>query len=69
MEPNISGAELDALKDSHGGHVDPKVATGGAAMAAATVIVFICGQFGLEIPGEVGAAIATLIGFAAGYLR
>ncbi len=50
-------------------HVDPKVATGGASMAAATVIVFAATQFGIEVPGEVGAALATLIGFAAGYLR
>ena len=69
MNDSISDAELEQLKDSHGGHLDPKVKTGGAAMAAATVTVFIAAQLGLEIPGEVGAAIATLIGSAAAYWR
>lgn len=69
MNDSISDAELQQLKDSHGGHLDPKVKAGGAAMAAATVIVFIAAQLGLEIPGEVGAAIATLIGFGASYRR
>jgi hypothetical protein len=33
----------------------------GAAGAASIVIVFIAAQLGVEIPGEVGAAIATLL--------
>lgn len=46
-----------------------KVAAGGVSMAVATIIVFIAAQFGLEIPGEVGSAIAALIGFVVAYVR
>jgi hypothetical protein len=47
----------------------PKVVAGGAAGAAATIIIFIAAQFGLDVSGEVGAAIATLIAFAGAYLK
>ena len=47
----------------------PKVVAGGAAGASAIVLVYVAGVCGLEVPGEVGAAVATLISFAAAYLK
>ena len=49
--------------------MNPKVQAGGAAGAASIVIVFIAGQLGLDVPGEVGAALATLIAVTAGWLK
>ena len=49
--------------------VNPKVQSAGIGGAVATVIIFGAQQLGLEIPGEVGAAIATIVAFAAGYLK
>lgn len=46
-----------------------KVAAGGIGGAAAVLIVWTAGELGVEMPAEVGAAIATLIGFAAAYLK
>lgn len=48
--------------------ISPKVSGGLAAGAAATLIVFTASQFGLLIPTGVEGALATLIGFIAGYL-
>jgi putative flippase GtrA len=45
-----------------------KVTVGGAAGAAATVIVWFLGEVGTDVPGEVGAAIATLLAFAGSFL-
>lgn len=47
----------------------PKVAAAGIGGAVATITVYIAAQFGVEIPGDVGAAIATVVAFAAAYLR
>ena len=47
----------------------PKVAAAGIGGSAAVLIVWIAGQFGVDMPAEVGAAIAALIGFAAGYFK
>lgn len=47
----------------------PKVAAGGAAGAAGILIVFIAGQLGLEVSGEVAAAITTLLSFTAAYFK
>lgn len=47
----------------------PKVAAAGAAGAATVLIVFIAGQFGLDIPDGVGEAITALIAFLAGYFK
>lgn len=49
--------------------MNPKVAAGGAAGAAVTVIVFVAGQLGLEVPPEVAAALVTLISTGAGYFK
>ena len=46
-----------------------KVQAAGAAGAASILIVFTAGELGLDIPPEAAAAIATLLSFAAGYLK
>lgn len=51
------------------GAPNAKVTAVGAAGAATTLIVFIASQFGLDIPAGAAAAIATLLSFAAGYLK
>ena len=48
---------------------DSKVAAGGIAGAIATVLVWTSGVAGLEMPAEVGAGFATLIIFAASYIK
>jgi len=48
---------------------DRKVAAAGVAGAATVLIVFILGQFGVEIPESVGAAITALLAFLAGYFK
>jgi hypothetical protein len=47
----------------------PKVAAAGIGGAVATIVVYIASQVGVEIPGDVGAAIATVVAFAAAYLK
>jgi hypothetical protein len=46
-----------------------KVSAAGAAGAVTILVVFIAGQFGLEVPPEAAAALTTLLAFAAGYAR
>lgn len=43
---------------------------GAAALggATATIATFILGQAGVDVTAEAGAALATLLSFAAGYL-
>ena len=48
---------------------DSKVAAGGIAGAIATVLVWTGAQLGIEVPAEVGAGFATLIIFAASYIK
>ena len=47
----------------------PKVAAAGIGGAVATLIVYVAGLAGVEVPGDVGAAIATVVAFAAAYLK
>jgi hypothetical protein len=47
--------------------ISPKVSGGLAAGAAATLVVFVAQQFGVEIPTGVEGALAVLIGAVAGY--
>jgi hypothetical protein len=47
----------------------PKVAAGGIGGAAAVLIVWAAGELGVSMPAEVGAAVATLIGFVAAYFK
>ena len=46
-----------------------KVAAAGAAGALAVLIVYLLGEFGVAVSEEAGAAIATLLAFAGGYLK
>lgn len=45
----------------------PKVAAGGITGAAALVIVYVAGLFGLDVPAEVAIAAVTVVSFVAGY--
>lgn len=45
----------------------PKVMAAAIGGALTSIIVWVVGQFDVFIPGDVGAAIATLIGFAFAY--
>ncbi|MDP9456959.1 MAG: hypothetical protein M3Q49_11630 [Actinomycetota bacterium] len=47
----------------------PKIAAAGIGGAIATILVWVVGLLGLEVPAEVAAAFATVISFAAGYLK
>jgi hypothetical protein len=47
----------------------PKVEAAGIAGAAATVLVFIAAQAGVDLTAEVAAAVTALLAFAAGYVR
>lgn len=49
--------------------ISPKVSTAAAAGAIVTIIVWLLGMLGVEVPGEVGAAAALLIMGGAGYLK
>lgn len=46
-----------------------KVTTAGLAGSAATIVIFIAAQLGVEIDGGTGAAIAAWLAFIAGYLK
>lgn len=45
-----------------------KVVAGGLAGAATTIILFLLNSVGVDIPGEVGAAITTVVGFVVSYI-
>jgi type III secretion system FlhB-like substrate exporter len=47
----------------------PKVAAAGSGGVAATVLITIAAQFGIDLPPEVAAGIVALVAFAAGYLK
>lgn len=49
--------------------VSPKVVAGGAAGAAALVLVWIAGVLGLEIPPEVAIAFTVLLSSGASWLK
>ena len=40
-----------------------QAAAGGVAMALAVVLAWTAGQFGLDVPGEITAAVAVIIGW------
>lgn len=46
-----------------------KVTAAAAAGALATLVVWIVGLAGLDVPAEVTAALTTVLVFLAGYLR
>ncbi len=45
----------------------PKVGASALAGALSVVLIYVVSLFGVEIPGGVGAAIATVFTFIAGY--
>lgn len=47
----------------------PKVGAAGIAGAISVLVIFVAQQFGVEVPGDVGAAIGTVVAFTAGYLK
>lgn len=48
----------------------PKVAAAGIGGALAVIVVWLIGATtAVDVPGEVGAAIATVCGFLSGYLK
>ena len=44
-----------------------KVGAGALAGALAIVLIWVISLFGVEVPGAVGAAIATIFGFITAY--
>ncbi|MFJ9558039.1 hypothetical protein ACIRPH_29900 [Nocardiopsis sp. NPDC101807] len=48
--------------------IETKVTASTAGAAAVTVIVFLAGLLGVEVPAEVAAAAVTLVAAAAGWL-
>lgn len=47
---------------------DRKVTSGALAGALAIILIWVISLFGLEVPGAVGAAIATVFGFITAYM-
>lgn len=47
---------------------EAKVTAAGVSAAAATLIIFIAGMFGLEVSAEVAAAAVTVVAFVAAYV-
>jgi len=47
---------------------DRKVTSGALAGAATVILVWVLSLFGVEVPGAVGAAIATVLGFVTAYM-
>jgi putative flippase GtrA len=45
-----------------------KVSVGGLGGAAGIIVTWILVTVGLDVPAEVGAAISTIMGFAAAYI-
>lgn len=50
--------------------VHPKVAAGGAiGTPLGVVLVWVLGQFGVEMPAEVAAALGTVVGAVVGWFK
>lgn len=47
----------------------PKVGAAGAGGSLAVVLVFVAKMFGMDMPAEVAAAVASLAAFVAGYVK
>lgn len=50
-------------------NLNPKTSAAAVAGAVTVLIVFLAAQFGMEIPGDVAAAITTVIAVVAAYLK
>ncbi len=46
-----------------------KVAAAGVGGAAALVLTYLLGLFGLDLPAEVASALTTLVAFGAAYVK
>lgn len=46
-----------------------KITAAGAAGALTTIVVWVAGLAGLDVPPEIAAALTTVLVFFAGYLR
>lgn len=44
-----------------------KVVAGGFASSIVVLLVWIAGEYGVEVPAEVASALTVLVGFAASY--
>ena len=60
-------ADYDAPERTIGVH--PKVQSAAWAGAVTVVLVFVAGQFGVDVPAEVAAAVTVLISTAAGFQK
>ena len=47
----------------------PKVTAGAAGGAVGIIVVWVLGQFGLDVPAEVGGAFSTVGAFAGSWLK
>lgn len=45
----------------------PKVVAGGIGSSIVVLLVWIAGEYGVQIPPEVASALTVLVGFAASY--
>ena len=50
-------------------NLNPKVGAAAIGAAATLVIVFVMGQFGVEVPADVASAMTLIVSVAAGYLK
>jgi len=47
----------------------PKVVAGGLAAAASVLLIWLLGEFGVDVPVEVGMSITALLSGLAAYLK
>jgi hypothetical protein len=50
-------------------NLNPKVTAAAIGAAATLVIVFVLGQFGVEVPADVASAVTLIVSVAAAYLK
>ena len=50
-------------------NLSPKVVAGTLAAAIVTIIIWVAGALGVEVPVEVAGALTTILVFVAGYLK
>jgi hypothetical protein len=67
MDPDVGAHSAPTQPDAT---PTAKVATGGLAGSAATILIFIAKEYGIELDAGTGAALATLaFGIAAWYKK
>ena len=50
-------------------NLNPKVTAAAIGAAATLVIVFVLGQFGVEVPADVASAVTLIVSVVAAYLK